>query len=1056
MLAWREIRDLPGADIQALLSNAINRAFPASSVDWIKANGARVSIKTPPDTRSTNLVVFNDKNIYRIGRAPAGDLSRVQYGIDAPLRSLYDKVATQLDDAKLDAKEMARRVGLSLMSIQQLASRFKTAGLKAYADVMLARDMYTTTMLETARDLNANWLPLPKAEAKQLSDLQLMVRYNQEKFDPTLGKPPIGYGTALTAPGSPVYKGSSYEIWDRWNALPGDATDPTTAKGLYVAVQNYYKAQNAAMAETVQTMIDDLTAQGADVGVGTKANRLKALVDLLDALKRPYPIPLVRLGGWHVVGMSDRLAQLEAKQDDYQDMAARMARDGTLQTNPDALDPWRLTDDEVEERTKLRKDPAHYVVKGARSASAARRMAGELESQLGHAEWNVNKARLPRNLMGDLPVLDAFRERVAGSMSPEAAAQAEELLRETVFDMLPENSDLKRMLKSEGIYGAEDDTQRVFADTVVPRAHRISAIKYAQQMADALRQINEDAKGSNKTIERALQNEVVKHSAMAMTYQSNPWVDRALTLSFLNFLGGSVSFLVTNMHQVPVVALPKIAARVGPGRQGVTRAAKALWKALGDVGGLRNKQRMIKIVKSGPGRWHAELDLSRLTPGELAAAEEMIRQRVLETTIQQELGDQGLFGPGKLSNVVRTISMPVQASELLNRAAVGLASYRLGMEMYNDQKKATDFAVEMVHDTQIGYSSIDTPRAMESVLGSRPLAKLMFQFWRYRQGMLYLTLSAAYDAYKGETPEVKAEARRVLKGMGAMTALTAGVFEMPLVAGTLGAASIIANALGAGGDEDDEPVDLQVWARNMLHDINPAFGEVVSKGAWSLLGADMSKRVGMGDLANPLAFARIQGQKGQDDFNAILGALAGAPAGMVGRTLNGIYEMGRGNSAKGIEQIVPLKMAKDMLGALRLSEEGLKTGTGGQVFAPEAITGQEVLTKLLGAQPLRIGNYYESNAAIQAQSAATQDARQRIITEYATAALRREPLADTRERIAKFNQRHPQAGVRITYETLARATQDRKRLTAKRTPAGILETKQMKPFTEYGRFGEGG
>jgi len=615
---------------------------------------------------------------------------------------------------------------------------------------------------------------------------------------------------------------------------------------------------------------------------------------------------------------------------------------------------------------------------------------------------------------------------------------------------------LFRSLKAEGIYGAEEDTRRVFADTVVPRAHRISAIKYAQQMADALRQINDDAKGSGKSTERALQNEVMKHAALAMTYQSNPWVDRALTLSFLNFLGGSFAFLVANMHQVPVVALPKMAARVAPGREGVTRTAKALWKAMGEVGGLRNKQRMIHFNKTGPGRWHAELDLSRLTPGERAAAEEMIRQRVLETTIQQELGDRGLFGPGKLSNVVQTLAMPVQASELLNRASVGLASYRLGMEMYNDQDKATAFAVEMVHDTQVGYSSIDTPRLMQSVAGSQPLAKLMFQFWRYRQAMLYLTLSSAYDAFKGETPEVKAEARRVLKGLGAMTALTAGVFEMPLVAGTLGAVSLIANALGADGPDDDEPVDLQVWIRNMLHDIDPMFGEVASKGAWSLAGVDMSKRVGMGDLLNPLSFAKLQGQKGQDDFNAALGALAGAPASMVGRALNGVYEIGRGNTLKGVEQIVPLKLAKDMLGAFRLSTEGVKTGTGGQVFAPEAIAGTEILTKMLGAQPIKLSNYYEANAAIQENSTATQDARQRLVTAYATAAMNRESLADARARIAAFNKRHPEAGVRITYETLARATQERKRLTAKRSPAGILETKQMQPFLKYGRFGEGG
>ncbi|MDV7402508.1 hypothetical protein RZS08_64395, partial [Arthrospira platensis SPKY1] len=90
-----------------------------------------------------------------------------------------------------------------------------------------------------------------------------------------------------------------------------------------------------------------------------------------------------------------------------------------------------------------------------------------------------------------------------------------------------------------------------------------------------------------------------------------------------------------------------------------------------------------------------------------------------------------------------------------------------------------EHAAKALSETQLNYSGLNTARHMQVVLGSKALARLMMQFRKFQQGMVYLVVKNAYDAYKGETKEDRRIARRTLAGVFGTTGLMAGTLGLP-------------------------------------------------------------------------------------------------------------------------------------------------------------------------------------------------------------------------------------------------------------------------------------
>ena len=923
------------------------------------------------------------------------------------------------------------RYGLSWYTMDQLVDRLGNAFAKKVRDVRNAIESMANDRIQTASEIEYKWAKLPAPVQKQLSFVMRMARRAQ--YDPAAGAPE-GLASQLRS-GSIVYQKSQKHIWDVYQALP------ESAKKIYVAVRDYYKEDMDTALAITKELHEDLKNRQSGKKIAENEEALGSLERLMDRLKKPY-FPFKRYGEWHVVGMSPELRELEARKDEPE-----------------------FTKVDAERLRSLRKNENHYIVKGAKSIAEAIQIERELKQKLGWAEHRQNQYHQDTSIANMLPGVGQLREKLQNRGLSQGAIDATvAMYQEMVWELLPDNHALKANLRSKETYGEEEDMRAVFAQTAKASAHRLSRLKYNGKMSEAMAELEADSKGEGKARERALYNEIAKRAEQAMIYKPTPMADTLSEWSFFAHLGASPAFLLTNLHQVPVITLPWLAARI-KGKNRYSTVAKELWKGAKDI------KRLIKFSMSGADL-RSEIDLGaeeeRIAkmpagPAKVNAQDELdllrflVDRNLLNITMNHDLGAAVDIGTTKNpilrhgKTIMQSMAMPIHATEYLNRGATGFAAYRLGLKEHNGNKeKAREFAARIVQDTQINYSSLNTPRAMQTALGSRALAKLVFQFWRYRQGMVYLTMSSIHDSFLGKDDETKLVAQRSAAGLLATTALSAGIFEIPLMAGGLSALSLFAGLGGAGGDDED--VDFQRSIRNWMQDINPELEQLLSKGVWSLAGVDMSKRLGLGDILNPLSFARFGGgsKTGREYAGEALIVAGGAPASMVANMIDGLMLMGEGEYQKGIEKVVPLKMAKDILRAAELDSSGLTTRTGETVFGADQVGMGEKIARLMGLQPMKLSNYYEGNAAIQANKQKAQGTRNRLIREYAQARIQGEDVADILEDIQSYNARNPEE--RIKKDGLLKAVKARRDMMRKRNEYGVVEDKNSSPYLESARF----
>jgi hypothetical protein len=577
------------------------------------------------------------------------------------------------------------------------------------------------------------------------------------------------------------------------------------------------------------------------------------------------------------------------------------------------------------------------------------------------------------------------------------------------------------------------------------------------------------AKAARKDIEmRQIQNELKLRTKLSMDNTQSALTDSMVNASYFAHLGLSPAFLLTNMTQVPMITAPWLGARHGVG---ATKRAMAM--ALADTA---------KIIKSTykDGDWRSELNWNSLFPegsNEDRMFRDLLDRNVLDITMEHDLAavasaQKGIFDDkiskatggklGGMSDVVKLVNTPVRITELANRAVTALSAYRMKMEalatapMTPEERHtaSVNYAARAVSETQLNYSELNAPRHMRQVFGSKPLAKMIFQFRKYQQGMLYLIAKNISDALPNSkaTAEDRRIARRTIAGLYATTGLMAGTTGMPLM-GTVGLAGI-ANLIAAAFGDDDEPWDFEVEYRNFLTDwLGKDMALLVAKGLPAYLGADLSKRVGMGDIANPIPFVQ-RGQTGQSTVANVLYAAGGAPIGMVGMMYDGIVAMANGDVMKGMEKVIPVKAVKDALRTYRYADEGMTDKRGNVILPPEKFDAWDLTLRGMGFAPTKESEYYAANAAMQTAKTAATDVRTSLLREYSEAKLKGESTQEVDAKIAEFNERHPEKGVKIDMSTKLKSVQARRKMAAERTESGLRVGKYEKPFASEARFAD--
>lgn len=940
--------------------------------------------------------------------------------------NLWDWIKTETE-AGVEA--FSRKVGLGALTNEQMADRWgkEFAPLKTIANVLDATEAKAAQWEKKAEDADRDWAALT-AEQDQLMS-EIMGDASLHGYDPDTGQLPVGHISKEQRARVMAAKVILDARWQRLKTL--DANGKHKAVAVYRQVRDYHQ-------QRLQEAINYVRAQLQQKGTVRPDDPLLKSLEALEAMgKRPY-FPLMRLGDYYVVGMSPQMADLEKR-----------FRAKQLQPDEDAL------------REKLRRDPKHYWVEGTARLATAKRLAEKLRKEMGFAQYNAERYKLANARSHVGQDVGKFEQALEGmALDTKTHDALVEMYEQLLISALPEHHSLKRTLHREGIYGWDKNMRAVFAKTAQTGAWALSRMMHVSDLQQAMSELDEMSKTGEPNAQdaRALHNELLARQDLTFTRYEDPLlVQGAMKFSYLSMLGFSPAFWAINLTQPWMVTLPYLTARNG---NEFKATSSALWR------GVREAFSMIEASTEGkelrtqfnPDKVNKQGQKVRLTADERRMLDTFGADGTLDFTIGYDLGAIAKGGSGKWQKVMRSINAPTHATELANRVGTALAAYRISRQSQHSHEQALEFAKKAVNTTQVNYNPANKARYMQAWAGNRWLPKLAFQFYTYQQAMAYLALSTLRDAIKGDKV-----AQSTMAWMTGMLGATGGVFALPFAQMSLGAASLIFSALGGGDDEED--VDFQRDLRNLFSDHLPEpVARLLNKGLGSmLLQTDLGARIGMGNLMNPLAFARFEAaDKGADTVQEVLFRAGGAPVANVANAVDGLSAMRdvmgalvTGDAPKGSDindmfaKLFPLKGVRDIFRGNELFNEGVTTGEGEPRLTDFSYL--EVALQSAGITPLRKTMYYERNAAIQGAKEAMKIARGDLIREYAQARLAGEPIGPILAKIGAFNRRNPQN--RIDQDTLKRSTTQRQK-DRQSLDNGILANKENRPYLAAGRWAE--
>lgn len=918
------------------------------------------------------------------------------------LTGAFAKVGNAVDEILAGRTGGLKELQLGWLTLDQIvdgAKRFGEAAQKAlvaYRDTMDRMQRTSKDIVYRASLIDQKWNDLSKDAADRLS--MLMQDSTLASYDPSTQEPS---------------NDKQREIKARYEALVARGKEGATASEIYKESRDFFEG-----------LWDKRSALLQDAAVKAKLNGedLANIRAMYAKRSGPY-FPLVRIGKYYAVGMTPRVAELADKKREGSATAAELA-----------------------ELDRLRKDGKSYISESFGSEREAYDAAKRYQATYGHGYSNLQEAKLNMAAV-QLPGFAQLESYLAESIKDEGVrAELRDTFAQMIFDMSEEHSALKRAMKREGIAGANKDMRQAIAATAQAQAHYIGRLENSTTLSSDLFAIKQLAGRGNQDVKRVY-NELVERTKLAYNMdKDNKWVDHLTSLSYMGHLGISPAFWLTNMTQVPMITAPWLGARYGFGKvPGALAAAFVDAKA---------------IIKSSivDGNWKNELDWSsRFAAGsnEDRLFRTLLDKGLLDVTLEHDLGAVARTGnptgstAAKFEQFKKLANTPVRVTEYANRAITALATYRLEMAKSGNYDQAVNAAAKALWQTQLNYNALNAPRYMRSVFGSKQLARIVMQFRKYQQGMLWLVSSNIKDALGGSKDE-KEVARRFLAGLFTTTGVMAGSLGLPL----MGSVGLLANIIGSLFGDADDPFDFENEVRNFYHDIaGKELGDIAAKGVLMSIGIDLSKRVGMADLANPIPFARA-GNNGRETVGNVLSAVAGAPLGTVADTVDGVVALAKGEPLKAIEKAAPLKLAHDMARAVRYGTEGL-TDTKGNVVLPEdQFSPWDLALRAAGFAPEKETTYFEANAAVQEAKYAAKDVREKLLRDFAKAQTNGDDLTKLNERIADFNTRHPEKGVRIDASAKLKSVQNLRRMAAERNDAGLRTDRGTKPFLSRAAFSE--
>lgn len=454
---------------------------------------------------------------------------------------------------------------------------------------------------------------------------------------------------------------------------------------------------------------------------------------------------------------------------------------------------------------------------------------------------------------------------------------------------------------------------------------------------------------SDQRAAKALYNHMIGLQSTEGNETPNRLVQGMGKLGYLWYLGLTPGFWAMNLLQNPMIGIPHLAGKYGFGR-----AAGEMLKAAKWFGGVR----IGKLLKDGKTPFSVDWledqiknhGLTGISKNELAMLRYQENKQLLDFTLARDLARMGKGGTNVFSRAADLAAAGAHHTEVFNRVVMALTSYRLALK--SDKNVTHEQAMRMAEQdlaaVHFDYSYANKPQLMRGQWMS-----LLTMFQQYREHMLYWWGKTIKDAVKNEAPGDRVRALKSATLMAATQLAFAGTMGLPFI----GTAEFLANLFG-GEDDDGEPFDFERWMTDAATEATGSAkaGQLMAKGLFAALGANVSRRIGQADLLPFLNEGSEKFEHNPDDkLRAYLFDLAGPLGSIALGGAKAYSRFGTGDIAGGLAATTP-KVVSDILKAYSLATDGLKNAGGQTLAAPGDLTTSDKIMQGLGVQPLKVSN----------------------------------------------------------------------------------------------------
>ena len=985
----------PSQAINTALGNDLSSYDPSpallAAVNALKNSGA-----------TSNLVIFNDANIFRVGSmrgGPVGKGGRMMFSkaADPQLTELAQETGSR---AWAAIRAGIRKGWTGLAFSSHLANAAHRAGLTSARALELVQRKKATRayeiqievekVLSKFADLNGKINGQPAGEVVQ--------RFIYDStFDKKWGFKPEWKDDAVVDP----------EMERRFKALPTEAQ--AVIKDVFRHGDAIFKEKQDLLRKTITGEYEALIKVETDDGKRRKLERqrdkeLREAGRLIAEMNGPYA-PLRRYGNYVVVAKSQK----------YRDAEAAGPVDA-----------------------KLKRDESHYVVEFAETLYEAERLQGVLEGKFGKGLVWAGEKETATEQFGELPFMAVQRLRkmvdtdLDGDLNTKSKRVLNKLLVDLYISTLHEANARHSEQKRQFVNRADRDTaakdmMRAFATQGRADSHLVSALQFNSEIVDEMQKLRNEAKNGqgDSLLKTRLRNEILQRHMMDLDFRETPVQDKLMSLNSFWMLLTSPGYYVQNALQVMLMTQPVLA-----GRFGQNRSMRQL---------MRGYQDAMRVLKGSS--WNEAADLSRFngTDDEKAMLIELQARGTLDFGISAELGYWESRGEiSKVFNqVMRKVGMGTRKLEVLNRMSSALAAYRM---MYDQttgtQAKrhaaALDYADSIIKDTHGDYSTTNAPRYL------RMMPKVMTQFRKFQLIQLSLFAKVIHGSVKGANPQEKRAMRAALGYLFMNHALLAGAVGVP--------ASALLGAIYAIAGDDDDPNDWEVDVRRAVGDKEMA--DLILHGLPSLININMSNKIGAGTMLDPLPFVEYEATRGgyEKAVTAAMGPLIG---GLGAQVVDAFGRILKGDVAQGTAQLLP-RGFRDAARGFMAAQDGIQLRNGQTALTPEELSFYDSLMMGLGLPTLKTTSRTETQFKSQQYEQFFRERVTKLKRQYSEAYEEndREAMLEARQAWGEMQASRKNLGFKVQpLSDLLKAPREKAKAEAK-LENGIRTTEQARGFVK--------